>query len=188
MVMAVAAMLWTPVTAQDEERVPDPHALTLGELVEWQIKLMAQKEWLKALVFCNQSIKDEGDGALQQWGPLFGSIYYRKGFCEMKLKRWPEAMKSFEICHRDFRNVAGAMNRNDFEHVALLRWADAAMATEKWQIAVNVLEDYLATKDVVGPFKPDEAFFKAAQCYEELGNDKKAAEYRAKALELHKKP
>jgi len=85
---------------------------------------------------------------MQAFGPQFGAVYHHKGVCEMKLKRWDEAMKSFEICYRDFPNpAASAENGNSFQKLALLRWGEAAMGAGKWEVALEKFRKFLLERD-----------------------------------------
>lgn len=178
---ACAVMLCCSLSAAEAPAPPNPAGLPLGDLVQWQIKLMQQEKWRQALEFCEQAIKDEGNGALQSWGPLFGTIYYRKGVCELKLEKWAEAMESFRICHEDFPNKAGAMNENQFENLALLRWADAAIGAEQWKQALTILDEYFqVAKQPRDNSSMADYYKRRAKCYHELGLHQE----RDKALEM----
>lgn len=115
----------------------------------------------KALLAMNASKWDEGQALLtriierfgknnpqQLFGPQFGVIYYRLGICEMKLGKWPEAMKAFEVCYRDFPNAGNAKGGgNVFQKRALLRWGEAAMGAEEWALAIRQFKKFLEERD-----------------------------------------
>lgn len=157
-------------SAKAQSGVPDsPENLQLGELVTHSITLMQYKQWKKALEFCDQAIKDEGDGALEQWGPLFGTIYYRKGICEMKLEKHGAAAASFEKCYKDFPNKPQAQNKNEFEKRALFQWAKAEMGQEEWQKALDLFQKFLNEREHPrDSFSQGDFFVSRALCYYKL--------------------
>ncbi len=167
--ICLISLMATPL-AKAQRGVPqDPEGLPLGELVQHSITLMQFKQWDRALKFSEQAIKDEGDGALEQWGPLFGTIYYRKGLCEMKLKKYGAAASSFEKCYRDFPNKKNAMNENEFEKRALFHWAKAEMGQEEWQKALDLFKKFLAEREHPRDrFSQGDFFISRAKCYYKL--------------------
>lgn len=173
-IMLVAAICLVPLLAaplaKAQKGVPDsPGGLQLGELVTHSITLMQFEQWEKALAFNQQAIKDEADGALEQWGPLFGTIYYRKGICEMKLKKYGDAAASFEKCYKDFPNAKNAMNENEFEKRALFQWAKAEMAKEEWQKAIDLFQKFLNEREQKrDSFSSGDFFISRAICYYKL--------------------
>ena len=157
-------------TVQAQQKIPkNPEGLMLPDLVNFSMQLMKAKQWQKALQFNEQAIKDEGDGALERWGPMFGTIYYRKGLCEMKLKKWDAAANSFQKCYRDFPNKPDAMNENEFAKRALFQWAKAEMGREDWQKALNLFKKFLAErKHPRDRFSQGDFFISRALCYYKL--------------------
>jgi tetratricopeptide (TPR) repeat protein len=145
LVLSVAAV------AQEED---------LGSLVAKAHAAMTAQQWEDALALNTQAVERFGaNNPLQAFGPQFGAIYFHKGTCEMKLKRWDEAMKSFEICYRDFPNPGPtAEGGNVFLKMALLKWGEAAMGAEKWELAISQFRKFInerdRTRDVFpqGPF------------------------------------
>lgn len=117
--------------------------INLQESQTEAIKLMQHRKWEDALKLNQAAVKQHGQGALEQWGPWFGSVYFRKGYCELMLGQHEAAMKSFETCHKDFPNQPGASNENEFEIRALRHWANAAMGKEDWQLALNLLSQFV---------------------------------------------
>lgn len=156
-------------TAQGE--IPDkPDGLQLGELVNFSIQLMQKKQWQKALEFNEAAIKqDGGPDALKTWGPLFGTIWYRKGLCEYQLKKWDAAANSFEQCYKNFPNKEGAMNENQFEKMALFYWAKVEMGREEWQQAVNLFQKFLNELELPRDnFDRGDFFISRATCFYKL--------------------
>jgi len=131
-------VLSVPAQAQDED---------LGTLVQKVIDAMELEKWEEALVISDKIIAEYGKNKpFERIGARFGTIHYRKGLCELKLKKWNEAMKSFEICYRDFPNKGNA-GGNEFEKRALLKWGDAAVGAEDWEQALSLYQKFLVERD-----------------------------------------
>lgn len=164
------SLLATPRAAAQGEIPDKPDNLQLGELVNFSIQLMQKKQWQKALAFNQEAIKTEGgEGALKTWGPLFGTIWYRKGLCEYQLKKWDAAAKSFEQCYKNFPNKKGAMNDNQFEKMALLYWAKAEMGREQWQQAIDLYQKFLNELELPRDnFDRGDFFIGRATCFYKL--------------------
>jgi hypothetical protein len=97
---------------------------------------MDASRWEEALDLNKRVVSRYGlENPLGVYGAQFGAVYFRKGLCEMKLKRWDAAMRSFEICYRDFPNE-GVDKGNDYQKLALLKWGEAAMGAEAWELAI----------------------------------------------------
>lgn len=120
----------------------------LVTLVDDSLKAMKAGKWEEGLDLNTRAIKGYGaNNPLQIHGPKFGEIYYRKGLCEMKLRKWDEAIKSFEICYRDFPNREGARSINSLNKMALLRWAEAAMSAGQYEEALKLFQKFLSERD-----------------------------------------
>lgn len=144
----------------------------LEALVEKAQTAMDQNEWQQALDFNRQAItRYGGDAALKSYGAQFGSIYYRKGLCEMKLKRWQDAITSFETCYRDFPNKGvGSTGGNVFQKLALLKWGEAAMAAGQWQVALGRFAKFTEERDRIRDAFPQGSFhINTAICHYKLG-------------------
>lgn len=162
-IFAIPLALSVPASAQDED---------LGSLVNKALATMKAEQWEEALAFNTQAVTRYGNNqALQSFGPQFGTIYYRKGLCELKLKKWPEAMQSFEICYRDFPNAGDvAGGGNVFQKMALLKWAEAAMGEKNWELALSQFKKFLQERDKTRDKFPQGTFFiSMAVCNYQLG-------------------
>jgi tetratricopeptide (TPR) repeat protein len=158
---AVSFFLIVPAMAQDA---------TLESLVDGSKVAMKEKNWEQALDFNTRAITEFGSGApLREYGPQFGIIYYHKGFCEMKLKRWKEAMLSFETCYRDFPN-RGAAGGNTYQKMALRKWAESAMGAEQWELALAQFRKFIKERDKEHDTFPQGSFYtNLAICHYKLG-------------------
>jgi tetratricopeptide (TPR) repeat protein len=148
---AIPLILSIPsASAQDED---------LATLVNKSISAMNAEKWEEALALNNRAIKTYGaHNPMQVYGPKFGTIYYRKGICEVKLGMWAEAIKSFEICYRDFPNIDNKPDQNTFRKMALLRWAEAAMGAGQYEVALNMFQKFLNERDKDRDKYPQGAF------------------------------
>ncbi len=144
----------------------------LGELIDQSINLMQQQNWAAALKISEDIVKDHGGNAEDTYGPRFGGVYFRKGVCELKLKKWDAAISSFEICYKNFANKPGNDgNTNPFHKTCLLQWAEAAMGKKDWQQALDLFDKFIKERDrekdrySQGPF-----FTSLAICHYNLGD------------------
>lgn len=165
LVLTGSALVWVlaqPAAARNAE---------LEELIyKTQLAINAEN-WESALGYCDKAIQRFGkDRPLEVFGPQFGAIHYRKGLCEMKLARWDAAMRSFEICYRDFPNKTGADDGNPFEKTALLKWAEAAMGAKRWELAISQFRKFLKERDKTRDEFSHGAFYVGlAVCHYQLG-------------------
>jgi len=134
---------------------------------------MNADKWPEALATLDGIISRFGQAEpLKAIGPQFGVIWFRKGLCELKLRKWAEAAKSFETCYRDFPNPPGQSNGNTnvFQKRALLKWGEAAMGAGQWEVAVNQFRKFLEERDKVADTYPPGAFYiNVAICSYKLG-------------------
>ena len=161
--MLAALALALPSAAQDED---------LEALVNRAHAAMETGRWQEALASNTAAVERFGrNDPLRTYGAQFGAIHYRKGICEMKLKRWDEAMRSFEICYRDFPNDgATAENANLFQKMALLKWGEAAMAAEDWELAISRFRKFTLERDKLRDVYPRGVFhISNAVCHYRLG-------------------
>ncbi len=135
----LCALPWV-ATAQEED---------LGTLIGKAQEAMKAEKWEDALAAITIAEERFGKaGQLMAYGPQFGAVHFHKGTCEMKLKRWTDAMRSFEICYRDFPNTANATDTgNVFQKMALLKWGEAAMAAGNWELAISRFRKFLKERD-----------------------------------------
>ncbi len=153
---------------------------TLAELVDASLTAIHERDWGKSLALSEETVARYGkDRPLEKYGPQFGAIYYRKGFAEMKLKKWAEAMASFEVCYRDFPNkTATAQNDNNFQTLALLKWGEAAMGSAQWEVALRQFEKFTTERDRSRDFFAQGLYhINSAVCHAKLGNIPQAIEH-----------
>ena len=175
-VLALSVALLLPLSAQVEK---------LGTLVDQALAAMNAGNWEKSLALNNQVLARYGkDQPLQRFGPQFGAIYYRKGLCQMKLGKWDEAMLSFEICYRDFPNSPDTIaSYNNFQNLALLKWGEAAMGDQQWELALRQFRKFTRERDrEKDHFHQGLYYINCAVCYAKLGDIPMAIEHLEIAL------
>ena len=157
-----AVSLLTMATAQD---LDDVNALVPESLVA-----MKAERWDEALKLLTQATSLKPAITLRSYGPPFGVVWYRRGICEMKLKRWDQAIRSFETCYRDYPN-RGPSNGNLYQTKALLKWGEAAAALKQWEVAIQRFRKFLDERDKVRDTFPQGAFYLTLGiCHYRLGH------------------
>jgi tetratricopeptide (TPR) repeat protein len=136
--MMMATVSITPALAQED----------IGVMVNNGLNAMRAEKWPEALKIHTDIVEQYGkNNPLQIFGPQFGNIYYRKGMCELRLKKFDEALKTFEIVAKNFPNKAKAGGGNQFEKMAILRIAESQMGLEQWKEAIANFDKFLAERD-----------------------------------------
>ncbi len=143
-------------------------------LADQSLARINAEQWQEALDTLNRIVEKFGrDHPLVTIGPQFGAIYFRRGVCEMKLRKWTEAAHSFEICYRDFPNSPNGIangNVNAFQKRALLKWGEASMGAGQWELAISQFRKFLEERDKVLDTYPAGAFYiNVAVCNYKLG-------------------
>jgi tetratricopeptide (TPR) repeat protein len=154
-------------------------AQELATLVENSIKAMDERKWEQGLAFGAQAIEKHGSNpkdALDLWGPQFGTIHYRKGICELQLNKFADAMKSFESCYKDFPN-SPEKDGNNFNKMALLKWGEAAMGAEKYDVAIEQWLKFINERSPRDRYPQGLFHINLAICYYNTGNIAKGNEH-----------
>jgi tetratricopeptide (TPR) repeat protein len=142
----------------------------LEALVKKARTTMAAEQWEEALDQNKRVISRFGqENPYRLYGAQFGTIYYRKGVCEMKLKRWADAMRSFEDCYQNFPNT-GPDNGNIYQKLALLKWGESAMGAQQWELALSRFTKFSDERNNELDLFPQGAFhINLAICHYKLG-------------------
>lgn len=163
----------------------DLESLDARGLNELAGKQMQAGNWQAGLQTLDACIAKYGEDAMLDYGPVFGITWYRKGFCELKLKRWEDAMKSFETCYTQFpvEHPDHEGSRNVFNKQALLRWGEAAQGAEQYEKAIELYQKYLAERDKKrDQFEPGAFFVQLSLCHFKLGQVEQGLEHFETAL------
>lgn len=129
-----------PVKAQ---AIADMHATSLTE--------MKAGNWPAAYAILVRATDNFDGRALQLFGPRFGWFWYHRGYAEIKLGKFADAMKSFEKCYAKYKNVAPkegqAPSLNLYNKRALLLWGHAAKGAEEWETSIRMYKKFLKERD-----------------------------------------
>ncbi|MDB4538124.1 hypothetical protein N9230_05890, partial [Akkermansiaceae bacterium] len=126
-------------------------AQKLDDLSAQSLTAMRAGEWEKAHALLKRAT-DAFDGrAPTLIGPRFGWFWYHQGYCELKLRLFDEATKSFEKCYKKYANKSGVDDKNQsvnlYHTKSLLMWGHAAKGGEKWDDAIKMYNKFLQERD-----------------------------------------
>lgn len=87
-------------------------------------ELAQQGKFEEALAVYNEIVANYGEFGWDDYGPVFGGIYYDKGICHLQLQQYAEASAAFNTCHEDYPNKTPTAKRPDAPNVASqnMRW------------------------------------------------------------------
>ncbi|MFD2255357.1 tetratricopeptide repeat protein [Luteolibacter algae] len=140
-----------PLAAAEEDDLPS--------LVNKGLQAMNEGNWEQALALNAEAVERfGGETALQLHGPQFGVIWFRKGISELKLRKYEDAMKSFEVTYKDFPNEGNTKGKNIFNKQALLKWGEAAMAAGQYELAIEKWKKFIQERDKARDSYPQGAF------------------------------
>lgn len=172
--LAIAFALSTlPLVAQDD----------VGSLVNKALIAMKAGQWEEAYAANKDCVERFGKNskvARQLYGSQFGTIWYRRGICELKLNKFEDAMKSFETCYKDYPNGGNAPpgGGNPYNKMALLKWGEAAMGAENFELAITQWKKFLGERDKNRDKYPQGAFhINMAICHYRLGKIPEGSEH-----------
>ncbi|WP_341407089.1 tetratricopeptide repeat protein [Luteolibacter soli] len=175
---AIALLLATaPLLPAQQAPAPAP-AAAAAEVSDLTTKALAEMEadhWEEALKLLTGCVAQHDAKALELYGPSFGVTWYRKGICELRLKRWDDAAKSFEICYNKYPNPRGngtADSGNLYNKRALLRWGEAAQGAAKYEEAIRLFNKFMEERDKTrdDEFNPGSHYLNLAICHFRLGD------------------
>lgn len=123
------------------------------ETYETALTNMKARNWAGARDAISAFIEQNPvEKAVQNYGPRFGWFWYHKGLCEMQLKDYKEAAKSFETCYTKFQNdPAKPKSKNLFDKYSLLKWGEAEQELGNFKEAVDLYGKFLKEKDDTNP-------------------------------------
>lgn len=135
-----ACILGTSLVAMIAPAAHAQEGESLDELVAKSLQNMEAGKWAEALDQLTKALAKPNLKAL--YGSKIGVLYYRKGICEGKLNQFDAAMKSYETCYRDFPPDAEG-GGNIYHKLALLKWGDAALGAEQFDLAIRQYKKFL---------------------------------------------
>lgn len=181
LILAILGLALHPsARAQQPKPAPAPAApaapvdydtLDLQGLFEKAGELMEAANWEEALKPLNILIKDFGKDAMTEYGPMFGVMYYRRGFCLKNLKRFNEAIADYETCYKQFPNTPKTPpgQKNPVFELARLEMGIIKQATGKFEDALVDYEAFAAAPAPAGTYDDTAFRIQAAACYTKAG-------------------
>jgi tetratricopeptide (TPR) repeat protein len=126
-------------------------AQALADMNKAAIDHMKAGEWAEAQAVLAKATDTYDGRALQLFGPRFGWFWYYRGYCEVKLKMYDDAIKSFDKCYTKYKNVAPkegeAPSNNMYNKKSLLMWGHAAKGAGDWDTSIRMYEKFLKERD-----------------------------------------
>ncbi|MEM7015604.1 MAG: tetratricopeptide repeat protein, partial [Verrucomicrobiota bacterium] len=141
---AAAGLLFAPLISSGQEDL---------ETLYFQASEKAQQgDFAGALEIYNKIVANEGEFAWDDYGPVFGGIYYDKGICHLQLKQFDEAKEAFRICHEEFPNKPNdkkteppkVASTNMRWELAVFQWGYCEQQDENYQGALDQYEKFVA--------------------------------------------
>ncbi len=143
---------------------PTAQGQDLQELYFKASQLAQERKFGEALQVYDQAVDLLAEFAWEDYGPVFGGIYYDKGLCHLQLGQFAEAAVAFKASHEDFPPNAKVPygSRQQASKVASpnMRWE---IAVFQWGFAVQQLEDYDKALELYDKFlalEPDPAILR----------------------------
>ena len=171
----------TPKTGAQTPAAPaaEEEDFNIQSLFEKAGNLMEEGQWEQALLPLEKIMKEFGPSGFQDFGPAFGVMHYRHGFCLKNLKRFDEALAAYEKCYKEGQNAKDTPKDrlNPVWELSLLEMGVIKQALGRFAEAVKDYEAFAAKPAPAGSY--DDAAFRvqAATAYSKAGQPD-----RAKAL------
>ncbi len=152
------------------------------------VGLMKKGQWKQAHQMFERIIAEWGNDAFYKEFPPFGTVYYNRGFCEMKLKMYAEAAKSFEICYRDFPDQVEEDGKqgghNVYRKTAVFQWAAAEQYQENFEEAIKLYQKFreLNPEPRKDSFNPGALDLNQGICYARMDDRLNAEKYVSQAI------
>lgn len=152
------------------------------------ITAMRNGQWVEAEKILTEATNTYDGTAPTIFGPRFGSFWYNLGYCQLKLGKYEEAMKSFETCYTKYPNKGAAANdenqsTNFYYKLSLLKWADAAKGAEQWKLAIDTYAKFLKERDKTrDKYEPGVLYINVAISHFKLGNIKDGMQFLETAI------
>ena len=179
-VLAFAASVLTAPVATAQLDKENPQALNSAA-----VAAMEANNWEEALKSLTRCVELFDKNAITLFGPQFGVTWYRKGICELKLKRWADAQKSFQTCYANYPNKGEQVEGggNLFNKRALIRWAEACQGAGQYEEAIQLFKKFLEERDKTrDTFDPGSFYISLAICHLKLGKLPEGIEHLETAI------
>lgn len=179
--VAVIGFSTGPVTVQGQAPAPEPAAeeedtLDIQVLFERAGTFMEENRWEEALKPLGVILKEYGPSGYEDFGPTFGVMHYRYGFCLKNLKKFEEALEAYNTCYTKGANKADTPEekKNPVWELSLLEMAIIKQALGRYEEALTDYENFARAPAPAGTY--DEAAFRVqvATCYSKAGKPDRA--------------
>lgn len=160
------------------------------------VALMQRGDWQGAKTRFEKVIADWSSDSVYATYPPFGHVHYNKGFCEMKLKQYDEAIDSFKSCHEKYPNKLNPElmkaarpekgGTNIYWKLSVFQWAAALQFKEKYDEAIEIYNKFIALKPdpTEDQYNPGILATNMASCYAKRAKVTEAETQIAKAFDL----
>lgn len=185
--LAAALLTVLPLHAQKGLNATDAGAEKATLLA---VGMMKKGQWEEARALFQQIVAEWGNDSYYRKMPAFGTVYYNRGYCEMKLKRFTDAIVSFRTCYEDYDNKTevgeAVSSSNVYRKTAVFQWAAAEQYQENWDEAIKRYLQFMKLKPTPAKdhFNPAVYHLNLGTCYSKLDKREKAEEHVAEAFKL----
>ncbi|MDZ4405866.1 tetratricopeptide repeat protein [Prosthecobacter sp.] len=168
-VLAVVTVFCPQASAQDDD-------LNIQTLFEKAGSLMEESNWEGALVPLERIMKEYGPSGYTDFGPAFGVMHYRYGFCLKNLKRLDDALKAYEACYTQGKNAKDTPKDklNPVWELSLLEMGIIKQAQGKYAEAIKDYEAFARQPAPAGTYDDGAFRVQVASCYSKAGMPDKA--------------
>ncbi|MGD1978944.1 MAG: tetratricopeptide repeat protein [Akkermansiaceae bacterium] len=127
------------------------HGQAIQDLNKAALKSMKEGKWAEAHQVLVKATNQFDSRAPVLYGPRFGWFWYHRGYCELKLNMFDDAITSFKTCYTKYKNTKPKEGQNPgknfYEKKALLMWGHAAKGAEEWAESIRMYKKFLAERD-----------------------------------------
>lgn len=150
---AVIGLIFGPSLSHGQEELQDLYikATTAAQQGQYQEALQTFDTIIQK--FANP----EEDFSWDDWGPMFGGVFYDKGLIHLQIGQYDQARECFEKCYNDYPNKIphGSRTQKARKESTNMRWE---LALFQWGYAEQMLGNYQEGLDLYDQFiaaKPD---------------------------------
>ncbi len=182
--MAMMFCLTSPVQSQEDNLDP-------SVAYNKAVSAIQLEKWDEGLKLVDGVIREHGEGAITQYGPVFGHFYFLKGLILLGKDNAAGAVQAFQVCYETFDNKvmqdasdgdAKKMLPNLFQNAALVQWANAEMKREKYAEARDLYKKVLVVAKDDSKVNKIYVGVNLGRCYLKAGELEKGFEFMSKPL------
>jgi len=186
MTFCLSASLFAQDAPKSDDYKNDPD-FEIGSLYNKSTDAINEEEWERAVFYIDRIIKEYAETAMEDMGPKFGVMYYRKGFCLSRMgeKRLDDAFEAYRICIEEWGNKPDtpAEKKNPVELNALVESAAIRQRQGDYAAAVALYEKAYAQIGQIQGVNKGAFLLQLGGCYVETGNIDKGVDIVGKTFE-----